>query len=658
MILKHSRVKHIYLSISILLLWVFLWQYPWQQWTNNIRWIGVSIGILLFIIPGSIVTLLLEKKPQKWSGVILYGFVISISIVSILGLLARIFHLSFAFINQGLFTLGAFSIGYLILSRNPFTSVPFPRSKNILWIIVLLIPLIVLIYTASKLTIPPLIHDDDLSYNALLAYYRYADQLDFSDTVTHITRVRFWLAFWPLAEAVLANLSGMHGLLLTGIYISPLLAALSFLSVYHLGVTLNIKRKFIFVGIIAQIASLIRLTGSSQPGNAFFNIFPQDKNVAAFIIAPIIFAQTIDYLNLPSRKKAVILILSVMGLGFIHPTVLGMTVIISSIYAVINTIFSRQWKPSLFLILIFAFCMMPHFSLRFFEEDGRRVYTVESDAETVRDYKINSHRIRVLGDTRFYGIAPDVIDGLPFTLLIIVGFFSLTQVLNSSATRFFVSILIILGFIYIPYTGWLLGLAITPFHLWRIPRLFPYGLSIAFFIEWLINLLTLKIKFFNKRKEFISYAVSLVASLVISAGIFYILPWATGNLSGNKPGFDLWYEQYIEIGDFLRSAENQDVVIVGGPDTITNDIIPSLSANADLISFRNENPGPNTDIWKSLVAEEINNGERLSSLEKYNVKYILLREDVDWMEEIQREYPGKFQKITENKKLSLYEFNP
>ena len=76
------------------------------------------------------------------------------------------------------------------------------------------------------------------------------------------------------------------------------------------------KDRFIIVGIIAQIASLIRLTGSSQLGTAFFNIFPQDKNVAAFVLSVIIIGQAIDYLDSPSRDKATIFFLSVMGLGF------------------------------------------------------------------------------------------------------------------------------------------------------------------------------------------------------------------------------------------------------------------------------------------------------------------------------------------------------
>jgi len=655
---NHNRVKHFIFTILFMVLWVFLWQYPWKAWLSGFRWVLVAVGMLLFIIPGSSIAILISKKSSEWSGIILFGFVISITLVSFLGIIARVLELSFEFIYNGLFIISTFSLCYLCLTRQPSFSINRFGWKKIIWILVLLIPLSVSIFTAAKLTIPPLIHDDDLSYNALLTYYQYADVLDFTDTVTHITRVRFWLAFWPLVEAVIAQLSGIHGLLLTGVYLSPYLAGLSFLSVYHLGLKLNIKRKFIFVGIIAQITSLIRLTGSAQPGVAFFNIFTQDKNVALFIIASLVFALTIDYLNSPSRNKLVILVLCVLGLGFTHPTVLGMTVLVSSIYAVINLIVTRQWRPALFLIIILGSLLIPHFSLRFFEEQGRRVYSVESDVDTVRNYKINPHRIRVLDDTQFYGIAPEVIDGLPFTLLIIIGFFSITQMRSSLAARYFVSTLVVLGIILFPYTGWLLGLAITPFHLWRIPRLFPFGLSMAYFLEWIVRQFVERIKNLRKYKREINYAASLLGSIVLLAGAFYILPWAKGNLGGTKPGFDRWYQQYIEIGDFLNALDDKDVVVIGGPDTITNDIIPSLAVEANLISFRNENPGPNTDVWKFLVAEDTGPEERLASFERLNVSYIMLRGDSMWMEEIQDSHPGKFKVQLENKKLRLYEFNP
>jgi hypothetical protein len=618
----------------------------------------MAVGIILFIIPGSTIAILISKKYLEWSGVVLSGFVISITLVSILGIIARILQLSFEFIYNGLFIISSFSLCYLFLTWQPSISINRPGWKKIIWIIILLIPLSVSIFTAAKLSIPPIIHDDDLSYNALLAYYQYADVLDFTDTVTHITRVRFWLAFWPLAEAVIAQLSGIHGLLLTGVYLSPYLAGLSFLSVYHLGLKLNIKREYIFVGIIAQILSLIRLTGSAQPGPAFFNILTQDKNVALFIIASLVFAVAIDYLNSPSWKVLIILVLCVLGLGFTHPTVLGMTVLVSSIYAFLNLVVTRQWKPAIILIIILGTLLIPHFSLRFFEEQDRRVYSVDSDVDTVRNFKINPHRIRVLDNTRFYGISPEVIDGLPFTMLIIIGLFSINQMGSSLAARYFVSTLVVLGIILFPYTGWLLGLVITPFHLWRIPRLFPFGLSMAYFLEWITRQFIERIKQLSKYKSDLNYAVSLLASIGLLAAAFYILPWAKGNLGGTKPGFDRWYQQYIEIGDFLNALDDKDVVVIGGPDTISNDIIPSLAVDANLISFRNENPGPNTNIWKSLVSEDTPPDERLASFERLNIRYILLREDPIWIEEMQINHPGKFKVQIGNKKLTLYEFIP
>jgi len=180
----------------------------------------------------------------------------------------------------------------------------------------------------------------------------------------------------------------------------------------------------------------------------------------------------------------------------------------------------------------------------------------------------------------------------------------------------------------------------------------------ASLLEWVIGQFIERIKHLKNYKVELNYTASLLSSIVLLLGAFYILPWAKGNLGGTKPGFDRWYEQYIEIGDFLNTLDDTDVVVVGGPDTLTNDIIPSLAVGANLVSFRNENPGPNTDRWKSIMDEDTIPEERLASLEKLNVKYIILREGPSWMEEIQERHPEKFKLQLENKKLTLYEFNP
>jgi hypothetical protein len=646
------------LIIFCLLAWTFFWQFPWQVWFDELRWIQIFIAMVLFIIPGGVVHLLLSASPVKYSGILTSGFVISITVVGVLGILARVLHLSFSFIYNSLFIFGGGAISYLCYSWNQKVRLDYKVNKNLLWQVGLILPVVIAVYLAAKLSIPPIIHDDDLSYNALLAYFRYADQLDFNGVVKHITTVRFWLAFWPLVEAIIANLSGMHGLLLTGVYLSPALSILSFLAIYQLGRIINLKSQYALIAVLAQIVSLVRLTGSSQPGLAFFNLFTQDKVAASFVLSLIVIGGAISFLKSPNKKNLILFGLGVLGLGFTHPTVLGMTAFTIGIYALLDFWDTRRWVPVGQLIVVLVIIMVPHFSLRFFEEEGRRVYSVEGDQYTIRDYKINPHRLRVLDNPKYYGIAPEILDGLPYGLFLTAGLLSLIRLRNSEAERYFAAALVFLGIAFVPYTGWLLGTVITPFHLWRIPRLLPFGLSMAYLLESVIKGIANKIEFFRVNESRIHNFAPITVSLILLAGTLYILPWANGNLAGRKPGFDLWYEQYIEIGDYLNSLETKGFVVIGGPDSVTNDILPSLSIDAKLVSFRNENPGPSTTIWNSLVGEETPLEERFKYLERYEVQYILLRGDVDWIEEINNSYPDKVKLLLGNKKLLLYEFNP
>jgi hypothetical protein len=98
--------------------------------------------------------------------------------------------------------------------------------------------------------------------------------------------------------------------------------------------------------------------------------------------------------------------------------------------------------------------------------------------------------------------------------------------------------------------------------------------------------------------------------------------------------------------------------MVGGPDRPTNDIIPSLSYNVSLLSFRNERGGNTASLWEAIIKEDTAPDERFDLIIENDVQYLLIRENHDQLNAWLQEYNHHLQLLYENDKLRLYEFTP
>jgi hypothetical protein len=77
-----------------------------------------------------------------------------------------------------------------------------------------------------------------------------------------------------------------------------------------------------------------------------------------------------------------------------------------------------------------------------------------------------------------------------------------------------------------------------------------------------------------------------------------------------------------------------------------------------LISFRNERGGRTAALWDSMMGGDTDPKFRMALFDEYNVTYLLIREDVEWMDNLLNEYPDRFDIIHENRKLRLYQILP
>lgn len=225
------------LIVAVIAVWFFFSIFPWQVWFQSFAVLRFVIGLLIYLVPGAFTFLCITDNKNISLRVFLGGFVFSIFATGLLGLFARLFHSNFMLIRWGFALWGGAAIILLFLQKEKIT---FQFEKFTGWeVLLLLFATGGVIYFAS-ITNPPLIHDDAFSYNALLYYYQHAPALDFVFPVAlnRLEIPRFWIAYWPLVEALISDLSGVDGLLVAGAYLPPALACFSFIGIYALGRTL------------------------------------------------------------------------------------------------------------------------------------------------------------------------------------------------------------------------------------------------------------------------------------------------------------------------------------------------------------------------------------------------------------------------------------
>lgn len=647
----------IILVTAISIAWIYLALFPWQDLLANFLAVRFILGFILFTLPGALTFFLISDDHSSWNRLVLGGFVLSILGVGILGLLARLFQLNFTFIRTGFMLWGVFTI-YLFIKQG--IKLDLQPARLPWWEIVILLVAIGGALFFVSLARPPLIHDDAFTYNALIYYYQHADKLNFifPDALNRLEIPRFWIAYWPLVEAMISQLSQVDGLIVAGSFLPPALACLSFLGIYTLGRTLGLPRAGAAIAVLAQGLSLMRLTRFNQPGNLFFQRLTEDKVVAAFVISLVLFVFAVEYFEDPRLRKLVIVGLASLAMVLTHPIQFGMVCMIIGVYG-LPSLFRKEvrWKYITMIGILAAVVLIPY-SFRFSggEYQQSLSFSLDDVAENDEFARFGVRRIEVIEGTRFYGISRYLTAGFPYELGLAAAVASLFFFWRYNIARFILAAFLVLGVSMFPYTGWLVGFFTTPFQLWRLTWLMPFGLAFAF-LAWVGSELVRRIKFFQNWDQWIQPAVYISISAVLVGGIFYIRPWAAGNLPPTNRNLVDIYSNYRSMGEFMNAMDVDQPVIIGGPDAATNSVIPSLTLKFEPLVFRVESGGEQTQLWKSLMAENLAPEDRIAQLQEYKIEYLLLRGDPAWMGELLSAYPDRLSLLFADRRFKLYQIH-
>ena len=658
--------------ISILAIWLLVWFAPWQAILCDLPWLKLGMTLAIFMIPGISLYGLLADRNSIWVNRITFGFVISHLLIALAGTMGRIFHVSFDLIRNLMMVLGIVLLLFTLyptLSRGLSLRMGMTTLKEFasLWPLGLVTILVILIVIQREFS------DDDLSYLAFLTNTQYSAHLSFSDIFFGLTQPvtsRFWLMSAPFAQALLADLSKIPGLLILSGYYEPFLIIIAILCWYGLARTMRLSHQAASVSVVLQILFLLLLSEYLHPGAPFFHQLSADKATATFILVPIFIQSEIVALREPTRNNLVLFLLCGISLTFMHPIALAYAVFIGGLMMVFDTD-RDNFRTRLIPLVVILAALLPQIILRFI---GTRVEeNVPYGLDVILSQNGIENMITLWRGTQFYGFNPHILEmtfpyssRFPFLepvlkwawLVVPTGalIFAIQKRKQSEIARYILSAFVLCALAGIPLTGWIFGYFLSAWALERAVWLFPFGPSAVFLLlsireetgfgrhigNWIKELET---------KVNVS-SLPLVFSTLFTS--FMLLLFIREHRLPDLQKFETNIRRFSDIAQVGRYLDRQipQQAFVMGSDAL-NDFIPGISSKAKVITFRTSDffsmsLFPVDEIKQrisdrqTIFSETTSPEVKLDLLKKYDVQFIVLqRADRDLFADLLASYPSQ-----------------
>lgn len=651
-------------------LWLALWYLPWQAELHSIVWLQLGGALILFVAPGACVYGILTDRDGIAFSHITFGFVISHLMSALLGTWGRYFHLSFDAIKLAMAGLGyIFMVIFLWGKIRDGIQINLRRINAAKILSALTLLLVAL--AACLVVIQRVLTDDDMTYLAYLTRWQFSDRLDFNDLFfgePMLVHPRFWLMSAPFAQALLANLSQAPGILILSGYYEPFLVILSVLCWYELARTLRFSPRAAGASAILQLAFLLLLSEYLHPGSPYFNQLSADKATAAFIIAPVFFQSLTRLLDQPTKRNGLISLLAGLSLTMMHPVILAYSVFIGGALV----LFRLKRKAFLQLLLpvgILLIILSPQVALRFANAHSQT--DIPFTPEDVPNQRGVENLVARWGDTQFYGFNPRILDmNIPYgenipipepiakrgwlILPILSALFAVTRDRHNTASQFILACFLLCLLAWIPFTGWIIGYFLSAWMLERALWLFPFGLSA-------IHALIILRDFIKARKPIrnspaantvLSPNWSLLTVTLLALGLFFLYM-----RENNLPDFDKFTRKMQRYKDIAFAGQELDrqiegrAYVIGSPNL--NDLIPGITLKTNLITYRISDPAnmmyftpaereQRIADTAAIFTKSTSAEDKLSLLEKYDVRFLLLqRDDILLFEDVTARFPHR-----------------
>jgi hypothetical protein len=654
-------------SLAVGVLWIILWVFPWTTWLAFFPWLRLGVAIFIFVIPGFSVSLFLAGDRFTLPSHFISGLAITILFVGLLGVLGRITHLPFTYIKPVFIVIGTGSL--FMTAFHARLGRPLYKSKKIstkmfgLLFLIIVFSVVVAFWDRIGL--------DERVYLVYLTSWQHSPQLDFKDVFFNsgdLTGARFWLAMFPMNLAFLSEISGLHGVLLLGLYLNPVFVAIAILATYNLYDELLQSEEQTIAALTIQITFLFLLIKLRQPGSMFFFRMTEDKVFAGFILGPAFFMAVRILLQSRTLYHSIFVLFIGWSLALTHPIILTYAVFIAGVYAIIITFTERDIKGLIVTITILLAIILPVASLRFVGSPwvSRYIFGLSTpikqpgrfDLESALNSKNITMRISIIKGTPFYGFELSLVKFQRFSnsnqisvffswsylWILGLGFLWALFNLNKHPAAPLVgaaSLLVLLC--AIPYTGWLVGKFVSARMLWRAPWLLPIGLSATVLLKEVLVIWKRIIKP-KKSLDGIPMGITLMicSVLIIHHSLIpYVKKW---EYLPDLPRYKSKLLILSGLGDYLETNIEETSRFVATKEL--SGFLPGLSSKSKVTYFRNDkrtpNP-PNMNAVRSLLSiddDDVSLEQRFDFLVSYDVQYMLINDVL--VKDYYNDYPEYF----------------
>jgi len=604
--------------------WMMLWLLPWSKLMTPggsiylifiIDMIRLLIVLFMCILPGILLFLLLigNDAEMEYSTIIPAGFTFAVSIIAVIGLTAKIVGASFEFVKVCYASFGGIELMLIKLYR-PEISLRLLKEElpNGFRGLINNSALLAALSLATMMTF----HDylffiDDLSYLAILTNWQHSTRLGFTNIVQAVGTMenpRFWLALFPMGQAILSEVSGIPGILLLGNYLELYLVPMAVLASYSLARALGLSRKQAGFSVLIQVSFYIWMNSGLWPvGRWFYQSMAEDKVAATFILSPILFGLVIRYLRSSTTRKLFMILICGIGLTLTHPIILFYSCIvvlgITIIYWINQRASLKKITPMVFVLII---SLSPYALIRFSDIPAQKGLTFDAESASAT---YEAERYIDIASNTFYGLNIELLKliDLPVDTRVYIAYqyFRLIPVLiiccsvllaaaKFRGTEFHWLILacgLLVIFTAIPYTGWLLGYFISSRMLARASWYMPLGLGSVLLLTEVRNWLVSHYPIYEMGKFKLLIRLNLYLTLVgVLCCVSFTGPLILSSLVYRLP-------RYFEILDQNRQMAQIGAYIDGHTNGWSTNIslkywptqlLPGVSANTELISYREE----------------------------------------------------------------------
>ncbi len=654
--------------------WILLWIVPWGQLpaAQSVSAVAVAVDLLrlaaalgMFLLPGMLLYWLLRDRNgelKEATGIIPIGFALSVFLIGAIGLIGRALGLSFAAV-EAVFAVSGLIELVLLMWLEPEFGVPHGSISGAVREVLLNLPLMVALLVSIAVIINPgLFFIDDTTYAAYARNWQLSSRLGFENLIYGVPvteSVRFWLALYPMGQALMSQISGLPVLILFSNYLELFLVPIAIIALFWELRELGLSVRASGLAVLVQVALYTWMQGDQwPPGFWFFQNMTNDKVTAAYVLAPVFFIFVIRYLARPRMTGFLLMLAAAFGLTLTHPVPLFYACVIASGAALIARVLkSTTWRATLVTWGTCVLSLVPYLLIRISPSMAPLHMTFDSESTS---FEISKYT-HAISDV-FYGLNPAVLEFLdipatspahasyqffrllPAAILALGGILALLALRRGPVYWHTAMSALLVGAATFPYTGWLLGYFVSARMLVRISWFAPFGVAAVILLQELLG----RANHGSLPRQLAaaprSMFLAVGTTIIVALGLGYaIVPRAAQYLQVLDH-----YKQLAAVGSYIDRSTAQQVTVTA-LDYVDIQLMPGASARAKLISFREEVDDNGMNSFMSLdeirqrkyasnaiisLDRGVSGPERCSLIAQYAVRYVVAdRKLVDQFEQ-------------------------